>query len=124
MIAMTHRIVYQRTFPTRKTHICLKMQWTFHCCLLHSALFVTHSLYPVVRKEYLKPPPPPTPQRLQLLLPSNELLEKSYIHIYVKLGRQVALLPRFKISSISRKEKYYNIQLDEQLKTRIYSDKF
>lgn len=48
----------RRSFPNMK-YSCLKTQWTFHCWLLHSALFVTYSFPPGVRKEYLKQPLPP-----------------------------------------------------------------
>lgn len=40
--------------------------------------------------------------------------EKSHLHIHVKSGKQ--------ISSIREKSNCYNIQVDEQLKMKIYSD--
>lgn len=111
----------RKTFQTWNTYICLKMQWTLHCWLLNSALFVIQSLYTYSGSRLKK--------KIFFLLTiaaasakQQKLLEKSYIHIHVKLGKQAALLPWFKISSISRKEKCYNIQLDEQLKAKIPSD--
>lgn len=98
------------------------MQWTFHCWHLHSFTSVCYTRITSCSQERVfKTISLP----LTIAAASTKqwkLLEKSYTHIHVKLGKQAALFPWFKMSSISRKGKCYNIQLDEQLKTRIYSD--
>lgn len=96
------------------------MLWrTFHCWLLNSAVCYTVIISSGRR---IKKKKKPLCYYCSCFYQATKVAGKKIIYTHTcKIRETSCFIARFKISSISRKEKCYNTQLDEQLRTKIHS---